>query len=180
MSRYLKLVGSETYNSRSTGLIRRDQIVEIEDDELADRLLEKGTQVDEEFLKPTFREVSQPASLRRKPAKPRQLQRTEPEQDDGGADLSVSDLDPTRKPQAPHGLGENGAESTRDLNEADTEQDGAKDQAYHDDQEEEQEENDESSNDDAESDKDESEDAPATAAKAAPKPAATRVRAKKS
>lgn len=137
MGTNVKLVGAATFNSRSTGKMVRDQIKFIEDDEVADRLLEKGTEITdgdgETFLKPLFVEVAarEAARANATPAKPPVA--TQEQLDD----LAAKNEELTRRlaaanaAQAPVGQGPNQAEVTDDMGEVDSEEDGAHDEAYH-------------------------------------------------
>lgn len=132
MSKFLKLVGANTYTLRGVGTIRRNQVVEVERDEDYERLLSKGEYADDGHFRPMF--LDAPA--------PKQEQRSIPVMDEEEALVSttthVAGTGDIRSgafggegPQAPMGEGPNGAENDIDLHEADTEMDGAKDEAYH-------------------------------------------------
>lgn len=130
MSIYLKLTGLETYASKSLGVIKRNQIVEIEDEELADRLLEKGTLIgneDDTFLKPHFVEVAAP----RPAARPRRQSDEELEQESRLAEEELKRRLSAVAPQAPVGPGPNGAENDEGPEEGEYVEEGAQDPAYH-------------------------------------------------
>lgn len=136
---HLKLVGSQTFHSKSTGKLNKGDVVYIEDEDLAEKLLEKGTQLangDDHFLRPTFVEVSAPKAA--KPAATR-VQTEEELQQEEDANAELARRLGSLAPQAPVGQGENQAESLEPTGDVDSEDDGAKDPAYHEGQEDDQE-----------------------------------------
>lgn len=134
MPRYLKLVGTSTYNSKSTGPVRNGDIITIQDDERADALLEKGElkgDPDDNFFKPHFVEVKQSEAEEAAPAVVKARRLTRKEVEELAAKEGRQPLTAAQKPQAPVGPGENQAESEEPLNETESEDEGAKDSQYH-------------------------------------------------
>lgn len=132
MSKFLKLVGANTYTLRNVGTVRRNQVIEVDRDEDYERLLSKGEYAEDGHFRPMF--VEAPA--------PKQEARSTPVLDEEEALVSttthVAGTGDIRSgafggagPQAPMGEGPNGAENDIDLHEVDTEMDGVKDEAYH-------------------------------------------------
>lgn len=132
MTTFLKLVGASTYTSRSAGTVRRNDVLKVEDEAIAERLLDQGEYAEDGHFRPMFKEVDAP----------KEYQKRFPILDEAQAAVSttthVEGTGDIRSgalggpaPQAPMGEGPNGAENDIDLHEADTEMDGVKDVAYH-------------------------------------------------
>ena len=59
MSKFLKLVGANTYTLRSVGTVRRNQVIEVDRDEDYERLLNKGEYADAlQYIKDNSDEVA--------------------------------------------------------------------------------------------------------------------------
>lgn len=132
MSRFLKLVGAESYSHRALGVVRKNQVVGPLDDDLADKLLEKGTLLgtdDDTFLKPFFAESAAPQGYK---APRKQTEEEAAEEAAREAELNQR-IAAANRPQAPTGQGPNGAETLIDENEQDVdgEPGDARDPAYH-------------------------------------------------
>jgi hypothetical protein len=133
MSRFLQLVGAARYTHSAFGTVSKgDTVGPIDDEELVDRLLEKGTLLgtdDDTFLKPYFKEVGAPKGY-----KAPRMQTEEEAAQEAAREAELSQrLAAANKPQAPVGQGPNGAETVVDESEMDVnaEPGDAQDPAYH-------------------------------------------------
>lgn len=132
MTKFLKLVGADTFSSRSTGTVRRGQTLRVEDEDRAEELLEKGEYAEDGHFRPMFQEET--GSKAKRASAP-----TLPDNDaPSSTSTHVAGTGDIRSgafggpaPQAPMGEGPNGAENDIDLHEVDSEMDGVKDVAYH-------------------------------------------------
>lgn len=130
MSKYLKLVGLETFNSESTGIVRKGDVILVDDEERYEELLEQGTMLgegDDAYFKPYFVESSKPSSPATRSGARRVLTEAEIAAQDAAEKQTLGES----PAQAPVGQGRNQAENTDGPAEVDSVDEGALDPAYH-------------------------------------------------
>lgn len=132
MTKFLKLVGANTYTSRSAGTVRRNDVLKVDDEDLAEHLLDKGEYAEDGHFRPMFREVPEPEEFKKRfpVLDEKQAAVSTTTHVAGTGDIRSGALGGPA-PQAPMGEGPNGAENDIDIHEVDTEMDGVQDVAYH-------------------------------------------------